>query len=713
MKHISGLVTGVDVDDPAFPHWSDPAYDDFGDQSNSDLRGDAANFTNEVAEDLNRVAFRTANYDMRFTPDDQRWTLFEVGQHFTGGAEIDLARMGQVRPGTFYGWQDANNDIVTTDRGDSDDLLFGFHGNDTIVSGAGRDYLYGGEGEDKLDAGDGDDFVSGGSGEDVIVGGGGSDVIYGGDARPDGTFALSGDLDTVSYKDADYRVFIRPQFETENGAVGNVVSKQRLDGSAVGQDTAKDIQVIEGSEYGDVIVLDQNTSSGDYSGVSYDLRGHSLSGVEGDAIDGQDFASSLNIDLRNSALQTAEGGGVKIAFSNAEAARGSSSADTIKGGLYLEGRGGADTLEGDSRSQIIIGGMKDGDVYSDDGAIDIIRTGGGADTLYLGANDRVVDDASAATKIYVTSGQQNQFGARSIIFPGGSTAGAGTLLIGGEKGAPPTNPCAPGPAGNDGEGNIYEGADGTRYSLEGGNLNVEYNGNTVYLESFRNGDAGIRLREERPDQDQAECNRDPLIIDLDGDRNVVRELYDSSAYFDLDNDGFRERVAWSLKNDGFLVRDLNGNGEIDNGTELFGTGNVDSNGIRNGADGFAVLRTLDSNMDGIISSVDIDFATLRVWVDANGDAITDAGELKSLEELGLVSISLSTLQSNDLDCGCDGTEVTYMSSITRADGSLTQMYDAWLSIDQYDTREIVKDVTISADISVLPFLIGSGSDVTP
>lgn len=189
----------------------------------------------------------------------------------------------------------------------------------------------------------------------------------------------------------------------------------------------------------------------------------------------------------------------------------------------------------------------------------------------------------------------------------------------------------------------------------------------------------------------------------------MRELFDSTAYFDLDNDGFRERVAWSLANDGFLVRDRNGNGLIDNGTELFGTANVDSSGNRTGSDGFVELRQLDSNGDGIISELDTDFATLQVWIDANGDGLTDEGELKSLEELGLVSISLSTRQSNDLDCGCDGTEVTYMSSITRTDGTLAQIYDAWLSIDQYDTREIVTDVTISSDISALPFLIGSGT----
>jgi hypothetical protein len=42
------------------------------------------------------------------------------------------------------------------------------------------------------------------------------------------------------------------------------------------------------------------------------------------------------------------------------------------------------------------------------------------------------------------------------------------------------------------------------------------------------------------------------------------------VYFDIDNDGFAERVGWVSPQDGQLARDLNGNGKIDDITELFG-----------------------------------------------------------------------------------------------------------------------------------------------
>ncbi|WP_150126973.1 putative Ig domain-containing protein [Sphingomonas panacis] len=474
-----------------------------------------------------------------------------------------------------------------------------------------------------------------------------------------------------------------------------------------------------GTGRADTLLISDSTEIASFASYSFNLSSSSASPGFADTVSVYGMTGSVTINLSDVARQTLTAAGGTITFRNAYAAVGGNGADIItanSSGGYIEGRGGADVLRGSTGSDIIIGGYKDGSVYSDDGVRDVIYSGGGADKIYFSNQDHLADRAGSGSMLYTAEGTPRSM-ARAALPAGGEEGGQAKLLIGGERTLPPENPCAPSPSDEEEDGLTYLGADGTKYILSGGALTIDYGSGKIYLDAFRNGDGGIRLREERPDQQQAECTRDPLIIDLDGDRNVVRELYDSTAYFDLDNDGFRERVAWSLSGDGFLVRDLNGNGQIDNGSELFGTGSVDSlggrsrldDGGRSGTDGFVELGQLDSNRDGIISALDTDFATLRVWVDANGDAITDEGELKTLEELGLVSISLSTRQSDDLDCGCDGTEVTYMSSITRSDGALVQMYDAWLSIDQYDTRENVIDVTISADISALPFLIGSGT----
>ncbi len=68
---------------------------------------------------------------------------------------------------------------------------------------------------------------------------------------------------------------------------------------------------------------------------------------------------------------------------------------------------------------------------------------------------------------------------------------------------------------------------------------------------------------------------EPLILDLNGDGAKSTRLgYGagsiSTTYFDMDNDGFAERTAWVASGDGLLVMDKNGNGKIDNQTELFG-----------------------------------------------------------------------------------------------------------------------------------------------
>ncbi|MCC6597672.1 MAG: hypothetical protein IT559_02655 [Alphaproteobacteria bacterium] len=72
----------------------------------------------------------------------------------------------------------------------------------------------------------------------------------------------------------------------------------------------------------------------------------------------------------------------------------------------------------------------------------------------------------------------------------------------------------------------------------------------------------------------------PLVLDLDGDGIELTRLGlgnagSSAVYFDLDNDGFEQRTAWVTGGDGLLALDRNGNGIIDNQSELFGNGRVD------------------------------------------------------------------------------------------------------------------------------------------
>ena len=95
---------------------------------------------------------------------------------------------------------------------------------------------------------------------------------------------------------------------------------------------------------------------------------------------------------------------------------------------------------------------------------------------------------------------------------------------------------------------------------------------------------------------------DPLILDLDGDGYNV-ETKENGTNFDLDKNGFAEKINWTKK-DGFLCLDLNGNGTIDNGGELFGDKTLLADGTT-AKNGFEALAQYDGNGDGVIDENEI------------------------------------------------------------------------------------------------------------
>jgi Ca2+-binding RTX toxin-like protein len=136
--------------------------------------------------------------------------------------------------------------------------------------------------------------------------------------------------------------------------------------------------------------------------------------------------------------------------------------------------------------------------------------------------------------------------------------------------------------------------------------------------------------------------RDPLIIDLDGNGVDLTSLQSSTAYFDFGGDGTREKTGWFGKNDGVLVRDLDGDGQIENLQELLASPTQDV---------ITTLRGLDTNADSKITSADSVWSSLQVWKDANGNGLTDAGELLSLSSLQLTEINLNAQNSNTVVAG--------------------------------------------------------------
>jgi len=128
---------------------------------------------------------------------------------------------------------------------------------------------------------------------------------------------------------------------------------------------------------------------------------------------------------------------------------------------------------------------------------------------------------------------------------------------------------------------------------------------------------------------------DPIYIDIDDDGlDLVSLSNGSTAAFDIDSDGFKERTAWS-STDALLVRDLNQNGLIDDGSE------VSFNEVAEGITDLDKLADYDGNSDGVIDQSDAIFGELFFWVDADQNGFTDSGELTSLSDADVVSIGLT------------------------------------------------------------------------
>lgn len=103
---------------------------------------------------------------------------------------------------------------------------------------------------------------------------------------------------------------------------------------------------------------------------------------------------------------------------------------------------------------------------------------------------------------------------------------------------------------------------------------------------------------------------DPLMINLDSN---VANITDMKFMFDIDADGQKEEVSLAEKGSGFLALDKNGDGKINDGSELFGT---------KSGDGFKDLAAYDEDGNGWIDEADSIFKKLKVWSkDENGKDI--------------------------------------------------------------------------------------------
>ena len=198
----------------------------------------------------------------------------------------------------------------------------------------------------------------------------------------------------------------------------------------------------------------------------------------------------------------------------------------------------------------------------------------------------------------------------------------------------------------------------------------------------------------------------PIVIDLNGDGVHTIARADFHGSFDLLGTGSAIQTGWVSAQDGLLAIDSNGNGKIDNISELFG-------GNEKGT-GFAKLSSYDSNGDGVVDAKDEHFAELRIWRDANSNGVTDEGELMTLHDAGVASLTVAYTALPFLDANSN--LHLERSSATLADGRAVDMTDVYFNVDAKDAAKAGVSLPSMADLlrddHALDVVLGQDGTVT-
>ncbi|MGN8022130.1 hypothetical protein ACTJJ7_15610 [Phyllobacterium sp. 22229] len=196
----------------------------------------------------------------------------------------------------------------------------------------------------------------------------------------------------------------------------------------------------------------------------------------------------------------------------------------------------------------------------------------------------------------------------------------------------------------------------------------------------------------------------PVLLDLNGDNQLDVRPIDltkpndvSGPHFDWQGNGKPQQTAWVGPKDGLLVIDLakdgtsGPDGKIDQAKEIAFSlwksederqlelkrqGIGDNGHIVTDLEG--LQYAFDTNHDGVLDKQDARWKEFRVWQDLNQDGITDAGELKSLDDWGIKSINLMPTADGQKQFD-DGSAITGTSFMEMIDGTKRLVGDATLS----------------------------------
>ncbi|WP_331774714.1 calcium-binding protein [Sulfurospirillum sp. 1612] len=589
-------------------------------------------------------------------------TPTEFDDHLEYGETADtISALG----GDDYIESGAGDDVVNGDGGN--DTIYGQDGNDTINGGEDNDTLYGGNDNDVLNGNDGDDTLYGNDGDDTLYGGKGTDVLYGGTGNDTYVFGRGDGADTIY----DYN-------ESYSGWSGGNDTLKFAEGIS-----ADDILI---KQVGSNLVVALKEDGKTFDELSDKIRITNWS--YNDPIHPDYLETWQNYHARFGIDNFTFSDGTAWTTADIMAHIGTDDNDVIFG---LDG---ADTIEGGKGDDTLYGRVGD-DTY-------VFNRGDGKDTIYDAYRD---GNAGNDTLKFGEGITQDDL---AFWMDGGNLqvdAGNGdTVTINSQIN--PNNAIE--------KIELANGSYLTNIDLEKliEDLNLYTSENNITINSAEDVHNNAQMMNiiqnawRNSDNTGGEYTP-PIVVDLNGDKVTSVAMEDGNVYFDYDGDGIKERTAWTQSGDALLAMDLNGDGIINNGSELFGNYTKLSDGTF-ASDGYAALAQYDSNHDNIIDANDSAFASLKLWKDVNNNGITDSGELTSLQLSSITAIYLYREDGSTFDQVIEaGNIISNQTNYTTQDTS-GLVRDIWFQTDSNDT--ITNNETYISTDKDESFSGGEGND---
>lgn len=638
-----------------------------------------------------------------------------------GGAGNDTARFaGSSSDYIITRISGSTATVVAAGATDGNDLLIDvetvfFAGDSTslslntlpIVGTSGNDVIVGSGEDDEIVAGDGDDVLTGGGGRDVLDGGSGTDQARYSGASTDYDFYIYSDgllrvsdqrededgYDTLSGIESIHFVGDNVTIEVGDlpplGTSGNdiIVGSNRND-SLIGMDGDDTLTGADGNDTLDGGAGDDIMHGG--AGDDYYLVESASDVVVENADEGLDtIASDISYTLGANLEDLSLWGEGPI----------DGTGNALSNGIYgndfenvLSGLDGNDWLEGGGGDDVLIGGNgldTAGYYFSMSTDYEAFREIDGSVTVYDLLGGEGQDTLTGIEKLHFWNDEVTinvaDLPLRGTASNDTLSGGSGNDTIFGLGG----NDRLSGGAGND----ILDGGTGVSdvavFSGTQGSHTIATNAGVVTITDNQPSTDGNDGVDTVVGVEKAEFKggvqvgiTSPIVLDLNGDGVSLINNRHTNVSFDWDGDGLRNQTGWVGRDDGFLVFDRDGNGIVSNGGELSFT--ADKPGAKSDLDG---LRAFDSNGDGQFSSDDEKFGSFQIWRDANGNGRSDKGEMSTLGEAGIASISLAGEAVNRAWAWGDNMTINN-GSYTRTDGSTGAFGDAALNYDVGQRRGV-------------------------